>query len=135
VESGKKVDKQKLLDVLIEKGTFKPEFINRFDAVVIFNPLTKENLLQIAQLSLQALQKNLKEKEIDFEITEPLKEKIVELSYKPEFGAREMRRVIQDNVENVVAEALISEKIKKGDTIQVDPENFELLVNAIDKTS
>jgi len=130
VESGRKLDKQKLIDDLIQKKVFKPEFINRFDAVVIFNPLTKENLLQIAQLSLQALQKSLKEKEIDLEITEPLKEKIVELSYKPEFGAREMRRVIQDRVENKVAEALISDKIQKGDKIEIDPETFEVLVNA-----
>ncbi len=129
VEIGQAPDKQKLLDSLIEKGTFKPEFINRFDATVIFHPLTKENLLQIAQLSLQTLQKNLKEKEIDFEITEELKEKIVELSYKPEFGAREMRRVIQDKVENVIAQALLSDQLKKSDKFQVNPENFELIIN------
>lgn len=129
VESGKAPDKQELLNSLIEKGTFKPELINRFDATVIFHPLTKDNLMQIAQLSLQGLQKNLKEKEIDFEITEPLKEKIVELSYKPEFGAREMRRVIQDKVENNIAQFLLSDKIKKGDRFQVDPETFELIIN------
>ena len=94
------------------KNIFRPEFVNRFDATVIFHPLTKDNLMKIAQLSFQSLQKNLKEKDIDFVITEPLKEKIVELSYKPEFGAREMRRVIQDKVENAVASALLSDKIK-----------------------
>ncbi len=129
VESGQAIVKDKLLGTLFERGTFKPEFVNRFDATVIFHPLTKENLLQIAQLSLQSLQKNLKEKEIDFEITEPLKEKIVELSYKPAYGAREMRRVIQDKVENAVAQALLSDKIKKTDRFQIDPETFELIVN------
>jgi ATP-dependent Clp protease ATP-binding subunit ClpA len=132
VETGKPVDKRDLLDSLIEKGTFKPEFINRFDATVIFHPLTKGNLLQIAQLSLQGLQKNLKEKEIDLEISEPLKEKIVELSYKPEFGAREMRRVIQDKVENVIAQALLADQLKKGDRFQVNPETFELIINPVD---
>lgn len=131
VESGNSIDKRKLLDSLIEKGTFKPEFINRFDATVIFHPLTKENLLTIAQLSLQDLQKDLKEKEIDFIITDALKEKIVELSYKPEFGAREMRRVIQDKVENSVASALLSEKIKKGDKFEVNADNFELIINPV----
>ena len=87
--------------------------------------------MQIAQLSLQGLQKNLKEKDIDFEITEPLKEKIVELSYKPAYGAREMRRVVQDKVENVVASALLEEKIKKGDRIQISAENFEIIVNPV----
>ena len=127
VELKQSVEKDKLLSALFEKNIFKPEFINRFDATVIFNPLTRENLLDIAQLSLQSLQKNLKEKEIDFEITDSLKEKIVELSYKPEFGAREMRRVIQDNVESSIAQALLSDKIKKGDRIEIDSETFEVI--------
>ncbi len=132
VGAGEPLKKDELFDSLFEKGIFKPEFVNRFDASVLFHPLTKENLLQIAQLNLQSLQKNLKEKDIDFEITEPLKEKIVELSYKPVFGAREMRRVIQDNVENAVAEALLSDKIKKSDRFQINPETFGLVVNGID---
>lgn len=131
VESGQPIIKDDLLLTLFDKGMFRPEFVNRFDATVIFHPLTKENLLDIAQLALQGLQKNLKEKEINFEITEPLKSKIVELSYKPAYGAREMRRVIQDNIENVVASALLADKIKKGDKIEINPENFELIINPI----
>ena len=131
VESGQALEKDKLLDSLFEKNIFRPEFVNRFDATIIFHPLSKDNLLKIAQLSLLALQKNLKEKDINFEITEDLKSKIVELSYKPEFGAREMRRVVQDKVESVVASALLEEKIKKGDTIQITPETFEIIVNPV----
>jgi ATP-dependent Clp protease ATP-binding subunit ClpA len=131
VASGQNIEKDKLLNSLFEKSIFRPEFVNRFDASVIFHPLTKDNLLKIAQLSLQALQKNLKEREIEFEITEALKEKIVDLSYKPEFGAREMRRVVQDKVESTVASALLSEKIKKGDKIQIDPETFDIIVNPV----
>ena len=131
VESNQAIEKDKLLDELFEKNIFRPEFINRFDATVIFHPLTKDNLLKIAQLSLSSLQENLKEKDIDFEITDALKEKIVELSYKPEFGAREMRRVVQDKVENVVAGALLSETIKKGDIIEINPETFEIVVNPV----
>ena len=129
VEKGEKIEKDKLLNFLFEKNIFKPEFINRFDAAVIFKPLTKENLLDIAKLMLGSLKKNLQEKEIEFIITEPLLEKIVELSYKPAFGAREMRRVIQDKVENSVAQALLSDKITKGDKIEIDPENFEVIIN------
>jgi len=128
-ESGKSIDKDKLLAELFDKGSFKPEFINRFDATVIFHPLTKENLLDIAQLTLKGLQKNLKEKEIDFEITETLKLKIVELSYKPAYGAREMRRVVQDKVENTIAQALLSDKITKGNKIEINPETFEIIIN------
>jgi len=130
--TGKPTDKEKFLNELIERGTFKPELINRFDATVIFHPLTKDNLLQIAQLILTGLQKNLKDKEINFEITEALKEKIVELSYKPEFGAREMRRVVQSNVENSIAQALLADKIKKGDNIQIDPNNFSVIINPVE---
>jgi len=129
VQAGEKINKQELLDFLFKEKIFRPEFINRFDAAVIFNPLSKENLIDIAQLMLGGLKKNLEEKEIEFVISEPLKEKIAELSYKPEFGAREMRRTIQDKIENVVAEALLSDKIKKGDKIELNPETFEILVN------
>jgi len=131
VSANQPLEKDKLLSALFEKNIFRPEFVNRFDATVIFHPLTKDNLMQIAQLSFQALQKNLAEKDIAFNITEPLKERIVELSYKPEFGAREMRRVIQDKVENAVAAALLSDKIKKGDKIEVNAETFEIIVNPV----
>ena len=121
--------KQKLLDRLFEEGLFRPEFINRFDAMVVFKPLTKENLLDIADLMLKKLKKNLKEKEIEFVITEPLKERIVELGYDPTFGARQMRRVIQDKIENVLAQAILSGEIKRGGKAEIDPENFQLKIN------
>lgn len=121
--------KEKILDYLYKEGKFRPELINRFDAVVVFRPLTKENLLDIAQLLLSKLHKNLKEKGIEFVITEPLKEKIVELGYNPLYGAREMRRVIQDKVENVLAQALIAGKISGGNKVKVNPQNFELIID------
>ena len=119
--------KQKLLDYLFEKRIFRPEFINRFDAVVVFWPLSKENLLDIAQLMLGSLKKNLQEKGIEFIISEPLKEKIVELGYSPVFGARAMRRVIQDKVENVLASALLSGELKRGQKVEINPEDFTLI--------
>lgn len=120
--------KTQLLEFLFKEGIFRPEFINRFDGVVIFRSLNKEHLLQIAELSLQKLKKNLIEKGIDFKITQSLKEKIVELSYNPVFGAREMRRVIQDKVENVLAQALLSGNIKRGTAVEIDSEKFELKI-------
>ena len=120
--------KQKILDYLFEKAVFRPEFINRFDAVVVFKPLSKENLLDIAELMLQALKKNLKDKGIEFIITREIKEKIVELGYSPVFGAREMRRVIQDKIENVLASALLSGELKRGDQVEIDSEEFRLTI-------
>ncbi len=131
IKLDKKLDviQDELLSYFFEKGIFRPEFINRFDAAIVFRPLTKENLLDIAQLMLNSLKKNLKEKGIEFIITKPLKEKIAELSYKPAFGAREMRRVIQDKVENVLAHAFLSDKIKRGDRIEITPKEFKLVIN------
>jgi len=123
--------KEKLVDFLFKNAIFRPELINRFDAVVVFKPLTKGNLLDIAELLFQKLKKNLKEKEIEFIITQPLKEKIVELGYDPVFGAREMRRVIQDKVENILAQAILAEKLKRGDRVEVEPEKFKLIINPI----
>ncbi len=121
--------KEKLLDFLFSEGVFRPEFINRFDAVVIFQPLSKENLLDIAELLLQKLKKNLLEKGIEFVITHPLKEKIVKLGYDPKFGAREMKRVIQDKVENVLAQAILKGELINGSRAEIDPENFQLKIN------
>jgi ATP-dependent Clp protease ATP-binding subunit ClpC len=118
--------KEELLSYLIQNKIFTPELLNRFDGIIIFKPLTKESLLKIAELLLKKIQKQLKEKEIDFVITEPLKEKIVELSYDPKFGARAMQRVIQEKVGNVLAKAILSGRIKRGMRIEIDPQNFEI---------
>jgi ATP-dependent Clp protease ATP-binding subunit ClpA len=121
--------KEELFDYLFKEGLFRPEFINRFDAVVLFKALTRDNLIDISELLLGKIKKNLRQKEISLIVTPELKEKIVDLSYNPKFGAREMSRVIQDKVGNVLARALLSNKVKKGDSIKINPENFELIVN------
>jgi len=120
--------KEDLLAYLIQNRIFAPELLNRFDGVIIFKPLTKENLLKIAELLLKKIQKQLKEKDIDFVITEPLKEKIVELSYDPKFGAREMQRVIQEKVGNVLAKEILIGRIKRGMRIEIDPQSFEIKI-------
>jgi len=131
MEQDKKLDivKEDLINFLIERGIFRPELINRFDAITVFKPLTQENLLAIAELLLQKLKKNLKEKEIEFIITPELKEKLVKLGYDPVFGARQMRRVIQDKIENVLAEAILGDEIKRGESVTVEPKNFRLVIN------
>ncbi len=121
--------KDELLSYFFKQKIFRPEFINRFDAFVIFKPLTKENLFEIAQLLLEKLKNNLAKKDIEFIITEPLKREIVKLGYKPAFGARPMRRVIQDKIEDVLAEAILSGELKRGDMVEVNSNNFNLIIN------
>jgi len=120
--------KQQLFDYIFEQRIFRPEFINRFDAVVVFTPLSKENLLDISQLMLSNLKSNLMEKGIDFQITDELKSKIVDLGYNPIFGAREMRRVVQDKVEDELADALLSNRINRGDKVSLDSK-FKLIIH------
>ncbi len=127
IAQDKKLDliKEELLNYLFKNNVFRPEFLNRFDAIVVFKVLTPENLLDIAQLLLEGLKKNLDQKKgIQLVITEVLKRKIVKLGYNPVFGAREMRRVIQDKIESAIAQAFLAGKIKRGEAIKVDAENF-----------
>jgi len=118
--------REELINYLVENRIFKPELLNRFDGIILFSPLSKENLMDISALLLKKIQKSLSEKGIEFLISEKLKEKIVELSYDPRFGAREMQRVIDDKVGNVLAKALLEDKIKRGDRVEIDPETFEV---------
>ena len=121
--------KDELLDFLFQEGVFRPEFINRFDAVVLFRSLSKEDLLGIVGLLLNKLKKNLYQKDIDFIITEKLKERIVELGYSPRFGAREINRVIQSRIGDIMAKALLAERLKRGDRVEVNTETFKLRIN------
>ncbi len=118
--------KKKIMDYLFREGLFRPEFVNRFDGTVIFEPLSKENLMDIAQLQLNNLKKNLEEKHIDFEITEEVKREIVEKSYEPVFGAREMQRVIQNEVGDALASAMLSDKLEAGDKVRINPNDFSV---------
>lgn len=121
--------KKDLLSAIFEKGTFRPEFINRFDGTIIFKSLTKEDLMMIAQIQLNKLNDNLRTKKIQLIITEELKNKIVELSYDPVFGAREMKRVTQDKIENKIARALLNDEIPQGSKIQIDPNSFVITIS------
>ena len=120
--------KKEILDYVFAEGLFRPEFINRFDSMVLFQPLSQQNLMDIAGLMLKSLKNNLAEQSIELIISEELKAKVSELGYNPTFGAREMRRVIQDKVENVLASALLSGALKRGSKVEINPEDFSLKV-------
>lgn len=112
--------KEALLDHIQSTGQFRPEFLNRFDAVVAFKPLLPDQLLRIVDLLLKGLNKRLVEEKLTVELTEPAKVKLAELGYKPEFGARALRRVLQDKVENIVADKLLVGAVNRGDTLVID---------------
>ncbi len=116
--------KEKIMDYLQRQAIFRPEFLNRFDAVVVFHPLSKENLIKIAGLLLNNLIKRLAEQRINLVVTAPLAEKIADIGYSPEYGARPMKRAIQNKIENLIAQKMLEGKLKEGDTIEIGPENI-----------
>ena len=110
--------REKLLEHLQQKGIFRPEFLNRFDGVISFKPLGMQEIYQIAELILGRLAAKLKaEKEIELEVAPEAIQKLAQLGYTPEMGARPMQRVISDKVENWLAEKLLKNEIQKGQKV------------------
>ncbi len=118
--------KEKILRRLFQRGIFRPEFINRFDEVVLFKPLTKEDLFIICGIQLNKMALELKKKDMNFKVTDELKKKIVEISYDPFFGAREMQRAIQNNIGDSLSSAILKEEIGAGDSFVIDSDTFIL---------
>jgi len=119
--------KEKLLGEL--KKTFRPEFLNRVDGVVVFHSLTKEHIRKIVDLMLATVTQQLAEKRIKLEVTGAAKDFLGEKGYDEVFGARPLRRVIQDMVEDKLSEALLSGKFQPGDTVAVDLAEGEIVVH------
>lgn len=120
-----------LIENLQKQGLFKPEFLNRFDAVVVFEPLTGENVQQIVQLMLTKVSKKAKEQDVVVVFDEGVIEKIAKEGFDKEFGARPLRRFIQDNIEDQIAQKLLSGEVKRGNTIHVRldaGQNIQLIV-------
>lgn len=111
--------KKELIDRLLKGAIFSPEFVNRFDSVVVYKPLSREHLVQIARLMLEDLNKRLKEREVSIKITDQLLDQVASLGFDPAFGARPMRRLIQDKIESPLAEKLLRGKVKKGEEMEI----------------
>ena len=112
------VDKSKIEDSL--KETFRPEFLNRVDEIIVFNSLNKDELLQIVDLMLADTVKALKHKDISFEISNEAKQFILEKGTNIKFGARPLRRAIQRYIEDEISEMILRSQIVDGQTIKVD---------------
>lgn len=102
----------------IVREYFRPEFINRFDDIIMFNPLQKNELFEIAKIKIGQVKERIKDKNINFEISDDKLKELVESSYDPSFGARPLERAIKDKIENTVAKKIISGEVKEGDTIK-----------------
>lgn len=122
VAKGVSVDKKfqdSLLNFLQEKALFKPELLNRFDDIVVFEPLGQNEVVQIVGLMLKDVIKRLEENDIKVSFDERVIQKIAVEGYDKDFGARPLSRFIQDNIEDLVAQKMLRDEIKRGDTIRV----------------
>lgn len=102
------------------KGEFRPEFINRIDEKIIFHSLEREEIQEIVSLKLEELNQKLKQRNLSLQVTERAKEKLVELGYDPNFGARPLERVIQSYIKDELAQKLLRESIPEGRRMVVD---------------
>ena len=105
---------------LINSREFRPEFLNRFDEIVVFEPLSKDNLKQIIDLMIAGVNKTLAPQKISVSVSSEAKELLAEKGYDPQLGARPMRRVIQKVVENTIARKMLSGEASAGSTVLID---------------
>lgn len=119
VNRGEEIDRSSLLDYLFNQGYFRPEFFNRFDAAVAFRPLTMEELEKVVDLMIGRLEKQLKKKQIKIELGEGARRKLAEIGFDPQFGARALQRVIQEKVENRIAEKILAGRLPLGSTYTI----------------
>ena len=121
-ESTRKRDYEEMRRKLLKslKNTFRPEFINRVDSVVVFHSLSKDNIRDIVALELDKVRERLGEKNLQLEITQEGVDLLVSLGYNPEMGARPLRRVIQEKIENPLSDAVLSGKFTPGDIVLVN---------------
>ena len=110
------------------RAHFRPEFLNRLDEIIMFKPLTKANIGNIVDLMVKDLDKRLSDQELSLTLTEAAKENVIENGYDPVYGARPLKRYLQNYVETLAAKKILSGDVHTGDTLVLDVENGEFVV-------
>jgi ATP-dependent Clp protease ATP-binding subunit ClpC len=121
IEAGEALEQfeTSLTNELITSKQFRPEFLNRFDEIVIFKPLGKEELYQVIDLIIAGINQTLQPQKVSLVVADDAKEKLVDLGYDPQLGARPLRRVVQRNVESLLAKRMLSGELQAGGTLTV----------------
>ncbi len=127
IEAGESLEdfEEAFVNQLIESGQFKPELLNRFDEIVLFRPLTPDELVEIVDLLIVGVNKTLNRQKISVTLTKEAKLWLVQKGYDPRLGARPMRRMVQRTVENIVAKRLLQSETTPGQVIQLDVVDLE----------
>ena len=117
--------KEKVMEVL--RSRFKPEFLNRIDETIFFKALNMQDLTKIVDIQMDNLRKLLKDQEIDFEITPDAKEFLATRGFNPVYGARPLKRVIRQLIENPLSKEILAQKFLRGDKVVIDVDNDEII--------
>ncbi len=115
------------------KKTFRPEFLNRIDDIVIFHPLTKEHLLKIVDLEIDKVRERLKELKVDIIVSDEVKQFLIEKGTNPEFGARPLRRTISRYLEDPLSEEILKGNFVEGDIVKVEKKGFNIIFTKKEK--
>ena len=109
------------------RASFRPEFLNRLDEIILFKPLTRDNIHGIIDILMDELNGRLREKELTVELTPAAMDLIVEQAYEPAFGARPLKRYLQKHVETLLARRILEDTVHAGDTIVIDSQDGALV--------
>jgi ATP-dependent Clp protease ATP-binding subunit ClpB len=112
---------------LREEG-FRPEFINRIDEIIVFHPITREQMKDIVDIQINRLRPRLAERHIALNLTSAARSLLAERGFDPQFGARPLKRVIQREVENRIARGILDGTIRDGDTVEIDAQDGKLVM-------
>lgn len=114
------------------RGHFRPEFLNRLDEIIMFKPLTKDNIGNIVDLMVEELDKRLSDQELSLTLTEAARAQVVENGYDPVYGARPLKRYLQNYVETLAAKKILSGDVHAGDTLELDVRDGQFIINVKD---
>ena len=118
--------RERLLEEL--KKTFRPEFINRVDSVIVFHALSRKEIARIVDLELEKVRARLLESDIGLKVTEAARVFLAEEGYSDEYGARPLRRVIQNRIEDALSDAVLAGEFVEGDAVLVDAAEDEIVL-------
>ena len=126
--------KQEAQDMVMNdlRGHFRPEFLNRLDEIILFKPLTKNNIGNIVDLMVAELDRRLSDQELSLTLTEAAKAQVVENGYDPVYGARPLKHYLQNYVETLAAKKILSGDVHAGDTLELDVRDGQFIINVKD---
>jgi ATP-dependent Clp protease ATP-binding subunit ClpA len=130
MESGRHMEQSRMKERVLEslRQSFKPEFLNRIDETIVFNSLSREDLAKIVELQLEQVQKRLALKRIKIKVTKEAKKVLAAKGFDPNYGARPLKRVIQQLILDKIARSIIEGKISEGDSVTIDEKAGEIMV-------